>query len=58
MNSININIIVTIIIKHDITMVINYLYMFKGRPYPWARLVYQFIKLYVEVYTFTASHDF
>jgi hypothetical protein len=30
----------------------------QGRPYPWARLVYQFIKLCAEVYTFTMSHDF
>jgi hypothetical protein len=30
----------------------------QGRPYPWARLVYQFVKLYVEVYTFTVSHKF
>jgi hypothetical protein len=58
MNSINMSIIVTIIIKHDITIVINYLYMFKGCPYPWARLVYQFINLCAEVYTFTMSHDF
>jgi hypothetical protein len=32
--------------------------MFQGRPYLWARLVYQFIKLCAEVYTFTVSHDF
>jgi hypothetical protein len=30
----------------------------QGRSYLWARLVYQFIKLCVEVYTFTVSHDF
>jgi hypothetical protein len=30
----------------------------QGLPYPWAWLVYQFIKLYTEVYTFTVSHDF
>jgi hypothetical protein len=30
----------------------------QGHSYPWARLVYQFIKLYAEVYTFTASHDY
>jgi hypothetical protein len=30
----------------------------QGRSYPWARLVYQFIKLYVEVYTFTVSRDY
>jgi hypothetical protein len=30
----------------------------QGRSYSWVRLVYQFIKLYVEVYTFTMSHDF
>jgi hypothetical protein len=37
-----------------------YIYSVKvqGHPYPWARLVYQIIKLYAEVYTFTVSHDF
>ena len=30
---------------------------FQGRPWPWARLVYQFIKLCAEVYTFTMSRD-
>jgi hypothetical protein len=30
----------------------------QGRSYPWARLVYQFIKLCAEVYTFTASRDY
>jgi hypothetical protein len=30
----------------------------QGRPYPWARLVYQFVKLCAEVYTFTVSHEF
>jgi hypothetical protein len=37
-----------------------YIYSVKvqGRPYPWARLVYQFVKLCAEVYTFTMSHEF
>jgi hypothetical protein len=37
-----------------------YIYSVKvqGHPYPWARLVYQFVKLYAEVYTFTVSHEF
>jgi hypothetical protein len=30
----------------------------QGRSYPWARLVYQFIKLCAEVYTFTVSRDY
>jgi hypothetical protein len=30
----------------------------QDRSYPWARLVYQFIKLYVEVYTFPMSRDY
>jgi hypothetical protein len=45
MNSINMSIIITTLIKHDITMVINYLQMLLGRPYPWAWLVYQFLTL-------------
>jgi hypothetical protein len=37
-----------------------YIYSVKvqGRPYPWAWLVYQFIKLCAEVYTFTVSRDY
>jgi hypothetical protein len=36
-----------------------YIYSVKvqGRSCPWARLVYQFIKLCIEVYTFTVSRD-
>jgi hypothetical protein len=30
----------------------------QGRSYLWARLVYQFIKLCAEVYTFTVSRDY
>jgi hypothetical protein len=30
----------------------------QGHSYSWARLVYQFIKLYTEVYTFPMSHDY
>jgi hypothetical protein len=30
----------------------------QGRSYPWARLVYQFIKLCAQVYTFTMSRDY
>jgi hypothetical protein len=30
----------------------------QGSSYPWAQIVYQFIKLCTEVYTFTVSHDF
>jgi hypothetical protein len=30
----------------------------QGRSYPWARLIYQFIKLCAEMYTFTVSHDY
>jgi hypothetical protein len=30
----------------------------QGRLYPWARLIYQFIKLCAEVYTFSVSRDY
>jgi hypothetical protein len=36
---------------------IIYFMSFPGCPCPWARLVYQFVKLCAEVYTFTVSHD-
>jgi hypothetical protein len=37
-----------------------YIYSVKvqDRSYSWAQLVYQFVKLCAEVYTFTMSHEF